>query len=135
MKKPVIPADHKYSAGVISQQCPSCDWQDKQLKQEKKECPNCGAKPHPPKLRFGGMEVLIKKNNQFEILNRYPGDSAIIQEADLPDTIVFMLKNSTFWLDEDIETEEDGIHAEKIRRERVKRMMKKFKRHLYLVKK
>ena len=125
MKKPVIPADHKYSAGVISQQCPSCDWQDKRLKQEKNECPNCGAKPRPPKLNFGGMEII----------NRHTGESAIIQEADLPDTIVFMLKNSTFWLDEDIETEEDGIHAEKVRRERVKRMMKKFTRHLYLVKK
>lgn len=76
-----------------------------------------------------------QKNNQFEILNRYPGDSAIIQEADLPDTIVFMLKNSTFWLDEDIETEEDRIHAEKLRRARVRRVTKKVRRHLYLVKK
>lgn len=135
MKKPTIPADHKYSMGVIAQSCPACDWEAQRLKQERMECPACGAKPHPPILKFGGMEVFIRKDNQFEIHNRYPGSGAIIEEADLPDTIVFMMKNSTFWLDNDTETEEDGIHAEKLRRARVRRMIKKVRRHLYLVKK
>ncbi|WP_300521774.1 hypothetical protein [Alcanivorax sp.] len=135
MKKPTIPADHKYGMGVIAQSCPACDWENQRLKQERMECPNCGAKPRPPILKFGGMEVFIRKDNQFEIHNRYLGSGAIIEEADLPDTIIFLMKNSTFWLDTDIETEEDGIHAEKLRRARVRRMIKKVRRHLYLVKK
>ena len=135
MKKPTIPADHKYSMGVIAQSCPACDWENLRLKQEKMECPNCGAKPRPPILKFGGMEVSIRKDNQFEIHNPYLGSGAIIEEADLPDTIVFLMKNSTFWFNNDTETEEHGIHAEKLRRAKVKKMIKKARRHLYLVKK
>ncbi len=125
MKKPTIPADHRYGMGVISQSCPACDWGDERLKEERIKCPNCGAKPRPPVLIFGGMEILIRKENQFEIHNRHLESGAIIEEADLSDAIVFMMKNSTFWLDSDIETEEDGIRSGQLRREKVRRMTKK----------
>lgn len=101
MKKPDIPEDHQYKMGTINQSCTQCPWEGSSLKYEISKCPECGASASVPVLKFGGMEVSIPKKNHFEMKNRWGSGSGgvWIDEVDIPDTIVFMMKNSDFWFD------------------------------------
>ncbi len=91
--------DRRYSTR-LAQACESCGWHRGDLHQESGRCPECKRLLRGDiNLRFGGLTVSWRDNtNQFEIAYPHrPENGIIVQDADMPEFILFMLRNWKPW--------------------------------------
>ena len=98
--KPIAPDGYKYKMGSLTQWCDNCEWKADRLKQEEFRCPECGAAVKKNCiLKFGGLQVRHEGGTPRFYFS-YRGDRSEeveCDEADFPDTIVFMLRHGNFW--------------------------------------
>lgn len=99
MKTPFPELNRRY-AKYIAQECETCGWTQDNLRREVKSCPVCGTPATGNiKLRFGGMTMTYSIiRNQFVLHargNRY--NDVPIEDADVPDVILFILRNWRPW--------------------------------------
>jgi hypothetical protein len=99
--KPAAPGNYRYKMGSVTQWCEKCNWKEERLKKEKSHCPECGAAIEKNCiLKFGGMQVRLGQSVTPRFYFSYRGGSleeVECDEADFPDTIVFMLKHGNWW--------------------------------------
>jgi hypothetical protein len=99
--KLMFDAGQPYNGGYLEQHCPACGWSSGEKEWNKNElshCPGCGATlPEELKLHFGGLIVSKLEGNKFSLEAPWNNQSVGIDEADVPDAILFLLKHNHFY--------------------------------------
>ena len=85
-----------YVLGELHQACSRCDWHQSRHHLELAHCPRCGAQVdyHRAAIEFGGVRVEFD-GTRFKFFDRM-GRSVEVDEADYPDTILFMQRHARF---------------------------------------
>ena len=85
-----------YAIGELHQTCSRCSWQQSGHKHEMTHCQSCGAPVdyHGAEIEFGGRRVRFD-GPRFVLRDRM--DRYVeVDEADYPDTILFMQRHARF---------------------------------------
>lgn len=85
-----------YAIGELHQTCSKCSWQQSRHDLELADCPLCGAPVdyHAAAIEFGGLLVRFD-GTRFSFRDRI-GGYVEVDEADYPDTILFMQRHARF---------------------------------------
>jgi hypothetical protein len=98
MKSNEITENTKYRVGSISQRCGKCQWEASRLSAEHENCPSCGAPIFDEAiLKFGGLIVEYAIGNKFFLKTPYSNARVEVDEADVRDTIIFLVKHFKPW--------------------------------------
>lgn len=92
----------KYHIGKISQYCSECGWSRKGANIEVWKCPSCGSgiKQINTSMHFGGLTIHAHIGNKFTLSSSAPG-AVTIDEADAPDSILFLVKHNDFYYEQE----------------------------------